>query len=1833
MSPSELRQTVAELYRKSIDNKGQYQEESIRAIEEFYHTVESYFTPGDQGKCPVFDVNAQKTVLGQLCVLTKNQYNAMPPAEYAHISELAQVFASLDATKNKTLEDTVSAIEILNVRVQKELNHMSGTSNNRGLITVTMGDNSHVNGFFTPDEQVNPALANDSVRNFFLSKQTLRKKDAEYQAFISAVLTQDGMNNFLRCFRYSAEQEQNKIKPEDFEDAYHLDRMTGFHLIPQDSDGNPVVSDSVKELLCDFLAEMPKKFVLRTIAYGPTLLDTDPDSSLAKRNIAMSRMATLLGTPKAVARSVEVTLDGNGGKVSGVFMEQAEGHDFPKNDAHIPDSPFGKLAKDSMRGAGLKSLADLQILDFLCMNLDRHQNNMLYSFDENGYLTSVMGIDNDMSFGKKELRDDKPVHNGFAFDQLYVISESMRDSVLRLNENMVKAVLNDTGLTEDEIMAVTARLEKLQNRLRDPSCEAMSLRENGKIHIVMDDEWQNITAKELSPPRPQKSSDSDFDDNIFSLAVIIQKYSQRNRYFLQDNGIKDEKPVFANTERIEPFSAEALRQMQEKFAALGRTLEESVSTFHKTHEQFDDLRAKMKNFLELKLPQDGIMSAEMRPVYLNRLEQLRNAAQVYIEYKEPQNSILSTGKNRLAAAKKIRDLTGPHLEEVRTSANDLEERELSKLFFESKQAEHDIDTVLDALVSETEKHEAAVSREELTNQIAVSEGLQNLINGEDLPLSYFAGLAKNDPAKLYDLYSKASQKKPYAPEREDEVKGLKQQFKKNVALIQEIFPDFKITNEQMEKYFSDKRLELHRKAAAYNENIETLQHTEKPREIPASIIRCLYTFCDKSGTPEADEKNRILWENLGAPGIENERLRKQMIADTLNGVRKLDASKFGDKVPFDETAEYIIENLDICERAFEIQNVLGNMEQSMGICIPETRSDDVKNIQDKGQELGRQCLMVRKILASEYFCTVPYEELTLEQVNVLMGDDARKKLQAKGLSFDEAKHFIDFLLDSASSKRPLDFKEPEEYVYTADDFADTVPSLMETKERLAEFYSGFLAASDGKTRIENPLVADMLEHLSTASAELSKVDGSVSVQQTACLKTVFSDLSEAVKRYKPSRDDVKNDPAERKRVELITQIEKLLTPNVTESLLFDKMMGDHNRSFDFENSAEFYSAEENTYRQMKESGLTFTQFKDTAAKLNMPLEEYVRRAAEKSIPWQPTDERSKEIVSAYHAETEEKKYAEIRERFALPNNDFSLVLKATEMTADELDDLPFIKTLETREEKNAALLKFLSDGKKYAGGRCPKEYNDVLVAEELSYADVWTLSIRQGVTIDNYFDRLLGKEELKSGFVYGKESEEIQYRNAMNEINEEIRAKAKNPLESAIADTFIEMKEQSFRLGSRLDMEKSAAKLTALKIFQNHLGLKNGESLENDDERLSKINKFMAGIETHTADVSEDDTFRYLMKTLETDQLADLSRGAVMDGVNKLYSSLVDLRRDDSIHKDFVTRTDNFIKSGNCLRSNQVFFPEKFSQSGNMIETIPNPFGLSTYRSGLLALAMGRMIQKGYEAEDVLDPYKLSSVKKQIGEEVYEMAQHEENREAVIGAMLTGFEKILQFADRQLSALDSLTPAEMVSKCSPLALAASTVTQDYVQDIQKMLKQKEVSEDIRERFNACKRLQKNTAAVFSDVRNACKNIVDMATKPQDENSIVKNLIPIAKLSCLNRSFQHIKPTMKATGQGYAECTVKEYEKDPNSKTTSVFMNIESPNAAFNFVSNEMPEQVKRTLKDDKKSRVKFAEDVFTGNFDKQMKAAVTPEGKIKLRSNYFEQFGPVHKQAKKVPAK
>ncbi len=72
---------------------------------------------------------------------------------------------------------------------------------------------------------------------------------------------------------------------------------------------------------------------------------------------------------------------------------------FPKA---LHGVPPGLLSQNK----GFQDIANLQVLDYLCGNYDRHYANMFYQFDRNGKLIGVQGIDNDGAFGviaKKEL--------------------------------------------------------------------------------------------------------------------------------------------------------------------------------------------------------------------------------------------------------------------------------------------------------------------------------------------------------------------------------------------------------------------------------------------------------------------------------------------------------------------------------------------------------------------------------------------------------------------------------------------------------------------------------------------------------------------------------------------------------------------------------------------------------------------------------------------------------------------------------------------------------------------------------------------------------------------------------------------------------------------------------------------------------------------------------------------------------------------------------------------------------------------------------------------------------------------------------------------------------------------------------------------------------------------------------------------------------------------------------------------------------------------------------------------------------------------------------------
>ena len=104
--------------------------------------------------------------------------------------------------------------------------------------------------------------------------------------------------------------------------------------------------------------------------------------TIDKRNVAMSKVSDQLGVVNVIAqsRNAEVLMDGK--LVEGVFMDNARGITFTKIKA---DDPAANLKSAVFDGSmALRDLAELQILDYICLNIDRHNENMLFEFSPDG---------------------------------------------------------------------------------------------------------------------------------------------------------------------------------------------------------------------------------------------------------------------------------------------------------------------------------------------------------------------------------------------------------------------------------------------------------------------------------------------------------------------------------------------------------------------------------------------------------------------------------------------------------------------------------------------------------------------------------------------------------------------------------------------------------------------------------------------------------------------------------------------------------------------------------------------------------------------------------------------------------------------------------------------------------------------------------------------------------------------------------------------------------------------------------------------------------------------------------------------------------------------------------------------------------------------------------------------------------------------------------------------------------------------------------------------------------------------------------------------------------
>ena len=403
-------------------------------------------------------------------------------------------------TERKTIQNLLEDAQAvtLDTRGTEFVGKMTGAQSNRQPISYLDDNGKKVTGVFTPKK----------VATFWDDAQSIFKEEAEKNNNLTAdaknmlinfldncrekipeVLLQNRGIEDVQKDQYGRKEKDlttiisgisdphtNKIKTEFLENAFRkaYPQLQGQNL-------NSIFGAGTMQRLA-------RKFEKKATPIG---IQVDsaciPEGARTDtRNAAMYSVAELLGVPHLVAKAVPMKLVDEKGEVEGTFMMKAKGMD-PEN---LPDEAL-EIREDSLKGTngkGYKALADLQVLDYICGNVDRHGSNMFYIFDKNRKFCGVQAIDNDCSLGLLNLKNGKNVNMMIGPDNMKLISRSMYDKIKDLQPAELKFALRGYGLSEAELECAVKRMQKLQTELK---------KENSKIKIVEDKDFKKIGLQQL----------------------------------------------------------------------------------------------------------------------------------------------------------------------------------------------------------------------------------------------------------------------------------------------------------------------------------------------------------------------------------------------------------------------------------------------------------------------------------------------------------------------------------------------------------------------------------------------------------------------------------------------------------------------------------------------------------------------------------------------------------------------------------------------------------------------------------------------------------------------------------------------------------------------------------------------------------------------------------------------------------------------------------------------------------------------------------------------------------------------------------------------------------------------------------------------------------------------------------------------------------------------------------------------------------------------------------------------------------------------------------------
>ncbi len=402
--------------------------------------------------------------------------------------------------------------------ISQEKETIGNAMSSREAVEYLDENGNRKRGFFTPERSLKEEKAevNEILKNY----ERKYPQYSDYFEHIKNIQTQSGFSNMLdKVMDYHVFKTPDEGAPEPIR-AYF---QTKNWIRPEDKN---------KEAFWDrvfipLLTEVSKSVNMQGVVRGSGF---DTGDLLAERSTAMNDVAKALGCPDILVGSKRVTVKRGDQVETGVMMESAD-MELVDPSKLTKGHPFFNLDETQFDTKQmLSSLADLQIVDYLCANTDRHAHNFFYRVDfkdpDQPKLLGVQGIDNDNSFGAIKGGGQMKLASN---ENLKIITPRMADAVSNMTGEQLQNVLSPYHLSDAEIKAAKQRLKDLQGMIQKGRKNTKleftfgelgkpSLKnKKGSIHIVQDNEWGSLRTEALLP---ENSKD---DGNIFRFSNSARK--------------------------------------------------------------------------------------------------------------------------------------------------------------------------------------------------------------------------------------------------------------------------------------------------------------------------------------------------------------------------------------------------------------------------------------------------------------------------------------------------------------------------------------------------------------------------------------------------------------------------------------------------------------------------------------------------------------------------------------------------------------------------------------------------------------------------------------------------------------------------------------------------------------------------------------------------------------------------------------------------------------------------------------------------------------------------------------------------------------------------------------------------------------------------------------------------------------------------------------------------------------------------------------------------------------------------------------------------------------